>query len=202
MSLPFFFSSTFLDRSDFVSTLGNAMSTLHNIIIDGNITELALKFGLDPTQVNNTDSALAWFYDDVMTPIGLAVMHNKTQVDVIKPFNDALKSNDGSAYKAVIALHAHLKTIPQVPTSAGWYWQACKEFGYFQSASGSSQPFAAFSNELTADYLFERECTARFGLPPPSDESSYIRQTNVYYGGLNVSEFTNIVFPQGRLDPW
>jgi len=74
-----------------------------------------------------------------------------------------------------------------------WTWQTCIEFGYFQTSTGSNQPFP---NAITLDWFVDM-CNDIFGMPLSPD----VNWTNTYYGGRDV-EGSNIVFPNGSVDPW
>ena len=174
------------------------METLYQIIDGGNLAELVANFSLDPTQVKDKDSAFSWVYDDLITPIGLAVVHNKSQEDVCGPLQNAYGSN-GSGYKSIMVLYEHLQTVPKTPTSPAWVWQACRELGYFQSTYPlSGHPFAEFK-ELNVTYLFQRACRALIENPSPPDTDQFNRK----YQGLNIgATVSNVSFVQGRQDPW
>lgn len=177
------------------------MGTLYSIISDSkNLPDhLALEFGINPDRVKDKESALKWAYEDLFTPIGLAVVHNRTQQDVCDPlnllYNDSTLPTHGSAYPSLKTFFPALQSIPQVPISPAWMWQACRELGYFQSTYPvSGHPFAEFK-ELTADFLFQEACQD-FGVSQkPSTD-----QANRFFDGLKTA--SNIGFVQGRSDPW
>lgn len=78
-----------------------------------------------------------------------------------------------------------------------WTYQTCTEFGYFQTTN--SEKSHLFSNTMPLEYFTEM-CSSLFGLG--SDEvSKAVDATNTFYGGKNVSG-TNIIFPNGSIDPW
>eukprot|EP00123_Amoebidium_parasiticum_P015992 comp23234_c0_seq3/m.37911 comp23234_c0_seq3/g.37911 ORF comp23234_c0_seq3/g.37911 comp23234_c0_seq3/m.37911 type:complete len:140 (-) comp23234_c0_seq3:652-1071(-) len=79
-----------------------------------------------------------------------------------------------------------------------WTWQTCNEFGYFQTTDSddSKQPFG----HLFPVTLFTKLCKDVFGVSNVSDN---ILRTLTYYGGLRIAQVSsNIVFPNGSLDPW
>jgi len=78
--------------------------------------------------------------------------------------------------------------------SRSWTWQTCIEFGYFQTSTGSGQPFP---NSITLDW-FVQLCDDIFGVPL----SPNVQWTNTYYGGRDTEGASNIVFPNGSVDPW
>ncbi|CAJ0953178.1 unnamed protein product, partial [Mesorhabditis belari] len=80
-----------------------------------------------------------------------------------------------------------------------WIWQTCTEFGYYQSTDytqgvfGGTSPLSVSINscidiygpQFTADYI-----------------SQAVKDTNAYYGGADGYWGTNVVLPNGDLDPW
>jgi len=85
-----------------------------------------------------------------------------------------------------------------------WIWQSCNEFGYFQTTTGTDQPFAGFTyaNLETAG---KQVCVQGFGIPeseytgPKANSKGPVANTR--YGGRHV-EGINITMPNGNCDPW
>jgi pimeloyl-ACP methyl ester carboxylesterase len=77
--------------------------------------------------------------------------------------------------------------------SRSWYWQTCSEFGYYQTAESTNQPF---SPRITLQY-FLGICTDVYGFPMTPN----IDATNSNYGGSNLQS-SRIVLPNGSVDPW
>ena len=75
-----------------------------------------------------------------------------------------------------------------------WTFQTCNQFGMFQTTSGTNC-FSGFV-ELNLAY-YEQLCSDLFGInrPPFADFS------NNYYGATSIAG-TNIIFPNGNIDPW
>lgn len=80
-----------------------------------------------------------------------------------------------------------------------WMYQTCAEFGWFQT-SNSKQPFADplvfpvnYSFVQCMD-IFEKEFDGML-------ISDNVADTNRYYGGRSIP-ITNVVFPNGAIDPW
>ncbi|KAI6243428.1 Peptidase S28 family-containing protein [Aphelenchoides fujianensis] len=79
-----------------------------------------------------------------------------------------------------------------------WVWQTCNEFGYFQSTDyngifGTSAP-VDFDINLCADV---------FGAEFTIDEiRSRVQATRDHYGRARDYNGTNVVIPNGSLDPW
>ncbi|KAK6037562.1 hypothetical protein COOONC_24933 [Cooperia oncophora] len=81
-----------------------------------------------------------------------------------------------------------------------WTWQTCTEFGYFQTTDGG--PNGIFGS-VTPLSLFTNMCRDVFGQQFDSDYiSKAVRSTLDYYGGAYGYKGTNVVIPNGSLDPW
>ncbi|CAP38389.2 Protein CBR-PCP-3 [Caenorhabditis briggsae] len=88
---------------------------------------------------------------------------------------------------------------PESAASLLWTWQTCNEFGYFQSADTGNGIFGS----PTPVNMFVQMCMDVFG-------STYqrifidnqIAQTNYKYGERQHYRGTNVVFPNGNVDPW
>jgi pimeloyl-ACP methyl ester carboxylesterase len=76
-----------------------------------------------------------------------------------------------------------------------WFYQTCREFGYFQTTTSQESPFHAWSS-LSLE-LFETVCSSiyRFDLDPDTD------WTNAYYGASDLTS-SKTVLPNGNIDPW
>ncbi|KAE9550921.1 hypothetical protein FO519_005857 [Halicephalobus sp. NKZ332] len=88
-----------------------------------------------------------------------------------------------------------------INTSAGrsWIWQTCTEFGYFQSTDLGQN---IFGSAVPVDYYIDF-CTDVYG--PSFNRSSIdnsIAFTQAGYGGIQNYTATNVVLPNGSLDPW
>jgi len=82
--------------------------------------------------------------------------------------------------------------------SRQWTYQTCTEFGYYQTSDATDQPFGSgFPIEFSI-----QQCTDVYG--PDFTEQSLnagIEWTLDNYGGYALSG-TNIVLPNGMVDPW
>ncbi len=92
-----------------------------------------------------------------------------------------------------IHIHMHYMTI----VVRQWTYQTCTEFGFFQTTD--SDETSLFSNEIDLDF-YTSICSEVFGINS-TDVYSAVNRTNHFYGGRNVTG-TNIVFPNGSIDPW
>ncbi|XP_065349861.1 putative serine protease K12H4.7 [Cloeon dipterum] len=85
-------------------------------------------------------------------------------------------------------------------TGAGrqWMYQTCTEFGFFQTSTLPTQPFA---DHFPVDF-FIQQCSDVYG-PRYNKEllSNGILRTNVMYGALQL-EVSRVVFVHGSIDPW
>ena len=96
------------------------------------------------------------------------------------------------------AEYRHTCPFLSLLTERQWTYQTCTEFGYFQTTDSTNQPFR---NLIPLDY-FTKLCSLVFNVSVDSISASVVA-TNAYYGGKNISKnATNIVFPNGSIDPW
>ncbi|GMT03868.1 hypothetical protein PENTCL1PPCAC_26042, partial [Pristionchus entomophagus] len=83
-------------------------------------------------------------------------------------------------------------------SSRGWTWICCNELGAFQTTDSDT----VFGSVIPMGYFFEM-CEDMFG--PPMN-GSYVRDqntaSNVYYGGDDYFDATNVILPNGMFDPW
>ncbi|CAG2100981.1 unnamed protein product [Medioppia subpectinata] len=79
-----------------------------------------------------------------------------------------------------------------------WTYQTCTEFGYYQS---SDLPNSPFGHNIPVEY-FTQQCAQVYGPEfTPQTIQEAVDRTNAYYGGLKPN-VTNVMFPNGSLDPW
>ena len=79
-------------------------------------------------------------------------------------------------------------------------FQTCSQFAFYQTSDSPSQPFGS----LFPLSFSVQQCMDIFGSQfNNSAIAAAVKWTNVYYGGWNIStSVTNIVFPNGSIDPW
>ena len=92
--------------------------------------------------------------------------------------------------------HTHTHTHAHTYAGRQWYYQTCTEFGYFQTTDSAHQPFG----DLISLASFTEVCRLAFNITSAQAFES-VKATNAYYGGREVKA-TNIVFPNGSIDPW
>eukprot|EP00052_Salpingoeca_macrocollata_P022923 m.200418 g.200418 ORF g.200418 m.200418 type:complete len:488 (+) comp21914_c0_seq3:1189-2652(+) len=84
---------------------------------------------------------------------------------------------------------------PSAEGGRQWTYQTCTEFAYFQSSETTQSYFGNFPVSL-----FAQQCQDVFGINATATMAD-VAWTNEYYGGKNIST-SNIVFPNGSIDPW
>ena len=83
-------------------------------------------------------------------------------------------------------------------TDRQWFYQTCTEFGYFLTTDSDKQPFG----NLISLEMSTKACQVLFDIDA-STVAKNVDQTNSMYGGKEIGEsVTNIVFPNGSIDPW
>eukprot|EP01084_Bolivina_argentea_P189493 325856_1 len=106
-------------------------------------------------------------------------------------------------YKAKISIENYTGTDfnNSSSTSRQWWYQTCTSFGFWQVATG---PFIALQDRANGT-AFEKLCRDVFGedVTPENPESAdhLAEIINMRFGGLDIGT-TNVVFPQGGMDPW
>jgi serine protease 16 len=85
----------------------------------------------------------------------------------------------------------------QYPKIFPWYWQVCKEFGYWQVARKQDRTF--FSRLITVDY-FESLCELGYGKENSKPDPDAVNQK--YLGNEFRFNTSRVVIVNGDLDPW
>lgn len=80
-----------------------------------------------------------------------------------------------------------------------WTYQTCVEFGFFQSSDlKDRQPFGDY---FPVEF-FIQQCADIFGSKFTTDLlQKGVQFTNDYYGGFKLT-VTNVILPNGSIDPW
>lgn len=80
-----------------------------------------------------------------------------------------------------------------------WFYQTCTEFGYFQTTTSQNQPFG----QLIPISSYTDICSNVYGISP-EQIADFVNSTNQFYKGREIpaKEASNIVFPNGSIDPW
>ena len=98
-------------------------------------------------------------------------------------------------YASTLTLTTNIHTCMHPSSVRQWYYQMCKEFGYFTTTDSYNQPFG---NLVNLDFL-TKVCYDVFKIKQ-SEVCEAVTITNNYYR-ITTNE-TNIVFPNGSIDPW
>ncbi|VDM76179.1 unnamed protein product, partial [Strongylus vulgaris] len=81
-----------------------------------------------------------------------------------------------------------------------WFWQKCTEFGYYQSTDGGPRGIFGSSSPLTIRINI---CNDAYGSAYNSESiSKAVHNTQMHYGGSERYRGTNVVIPNGSIDPW
>jgi len=99
-----------------------------------------------------------------------------------------------SSYNATIQQMRNTDPNSDVAAARSWTWQTCIEYGYFQTGDSSKQPF---SSTITLDWYLA-QCRDIFG---PQYVNPNIQWIITDYGSDSIRA-SNIVFPNGSIDPW
>jgi len=80
-----------------------------------------------------------------------------------------------------------------------WLWQTCTEFGYYQS---TDTPRNFYGQVIGIDYIV-KQCAEIYG-SQLTNASVYaaVDSINMLYGGRDNFRGTNVMLPNGNLDPW
>ncbi|KAM8953164.1 putative serine protease K12H4.7 [Pelodytes ibericus] len=135
---------------------------------------------------------------DIMANESLGAPYDRF-VAVIRTITDAMTQRCIPArYKQF--LHEMRDYSWEGPAAQGgrqWLYQTCTEFGFFQTTDSVSQPFSGFPLNYHVQQCADIYGSS-FNLTTVMDA---VQQTNEYYGGLNIKS-SNIIFPNGLIDPW
>jgi len=83
--------------------------------------------------------------------------------------------------------------------SRSWVWQTCTEFGYFQSTDKSNN---IFGSTVPVSFYVD-QCTQIYGSQFNQQSiQNAIDSTDNFYGGRDNFKGTNLVLPNGDVDPW
>ncbi|CAJ0584993.1 unnamed protein product, partial [Mesorhabditis spiculigera] len=80
-----------------------------------------------------------------------------------------------------------------------WIWQTCTEFGYYQTTDYTQGVFGS----TAALSMFIQMCQDVYGIQYDSNYvTKAVKATNDFYGGAANYKGSNVVLPNGDLDPW
>ncbi|EFO96772.1 hypothetical protein CRE_17219 [Caenorhabditis remanei] len=191
---PFDGKTTKLDINNFFGNLFNTFQGMTQYTYDGQSNSThsdktvrkmcqIMTNTSEPDTVKRVENLFLWF--NVMEPADpdhLTVMPN-SYWDVIKQV--------GSGDLKVLG--------PDGAAARGWMWLCCNEIGFLQTTNQGNN---VFGSGVTLN-LFIDMCTDMFG------DTMKIKQimagnkkSQNYYGGADFYNATNVVLPNGSLDPW
>eukprot|EP01126_Amoeba_proteus_P042269 TRINITY_DN4590_c0_g4_i1.p1 TRINITY_DN4590_c0_g4~~TRINITY_DN4590_c0_g4_i1.p1 ORF type:complete len:343 (+),score=52.00 TRINITY_DN4590_c0_g4_i1:607-1635(+) len=126
----------------------------------------------------------------------------KNGVDPLTALAQYFTSGEGCNDVSYQSMIDSLKIVDNgnVSSSRQWTYQTCSEFGYFQTTTSPTQPFAE-GDWVTLDW-YNQMCTDIFGRP--FDIDANIAETNVRFGGNQLPSYyaTNVVYDNSIVDPW
>ena len=163
-------------------------------------------------QVPETEDDIAMFFSDTADPICETVQYNNDNVGYT-PYNipqmcDMILSNPDplkgwidfyNAYSQTtdcldISYDNYIQEMQETSSGRSWVWQTCTEFGYYQTAETTDQPF---SSAISLDWYVDM-CTDVYGIEGLTPDIDW---TNTFYGSTDI-QVSNVVFPDGSVDPW
>uniref|UniRef100_A0A914CMA3 Uncharacterized protein n=1 Tax=Acrobeloides nanus TaxID=290746 RepID=A0A914CMA3_9BILA len=186
---------TYQDLQNFLSTaVGNFMTAVQYSRVNGG------PFEHDASIPDLCDIMLMPSYNPVLK-IGQVnqymteIMYTPGEFDgTANSYADLIKSLQDPTYD------------PTGDNAAGrsWTWQTCNEFGYFQSTDAGRTIWGSkIPNNFYIDIFYIDMCTDIFG---PEYNVDYIKnaveKTKQQYGGRDHYNGTNVVMPNGNVDPW
>uniref|UniRef100_A0A0N5BHV6 Serine protease K12H4.7 n=1 Tax=Strongyloides papillosus TaxID=174720 RepID=A0A0N5BHV6_STREA len=142
---------------------------------------------------NNIQSLCAYHLDVKGTPI----QH------IINVFNAYGGSYGGCldvSYNEYIEFVSEISFDGEAASDRAWTYQTCTEFGYYQSTDYDAGDY--WGKVIDANW-YVKQCTAIFG-PSITNSTVYlsVHGTNSYYGGAKGYKGTNVILPNGKVDPW
>ena len=184
---------------------------------DGGMKKLEKDFQLCSSISNEMD--LAVFFSDVMGNVQGTVQYNNERSGVMNVSDIcSVMLKPGNAYTNFVTLSemyrtannqkcqdssfgdtlAYLSATAKDHTNnmRPWTFQTCNEFGYFQTADSTKQPFHALS-ALNIGFA-KSLCFGAFNGWTRDPEVEFI---NELYGDTRIAG-TNILFVAGTIDPW
>ena len=81
-------------------------------------------------------------------------------------------------------------------TERQWYYQTCTEFGFYQTTDSTNQAFGKYMSLKS----FTDICKEVYGINETAIQKA-IADTNSHYKSKKI-DTTNVVFPNGSIDPW
>ncbi|CAG2162365.1 unnamed protein product [Oppiella nova] len=162
---------------------------------------------------NGTDSLdVAYLTFTLSVTIGAAVQHNAGIDGICRTMNDSSVGTPLQRYAKVNGLPGYncsdIKFTDMVKSldhtikigvgARQWFYQMCTEFGYFWTTNVKD---CIFGHNVPV-HFYNQICNDVFGSQiTPQTIQKAVDTTNTYYGGRQPN-VTNVVFPNGSLDPY
>ncbi|CAG2113212.1 unnamed protein product, partial [Medioppia subpectinata] len=155
-----------------------------------------------------------WLVQGPITNIAMIVQYNNHIDRVRKIMNDTSIGTPLERYARVQGVNQTLPcsdmkyddmisilkntTIDNKGMARQWYYQMCTELGYFQT---SDIPDSIAGHSIPVEF-YVKKCADIYGKQITTQSiQKAVDRTNAYYGGLKPN-ITNVMFPNGSLDPW
>jgi hypothetical protein len=178
--------------------------------------------------ISTSPNELIYMYESLMDPYAFTVQYSGDNVGIfanqitipaictlltgtspilqrLKAVNDLLMRAFGeqcvyNSYSGFIEFMQNTGFNQESSDDRSWIWQTCTEFGYYQTTEGNN---IIFGSVLPIDYYVTQWCSAIYG-SQITNATVYaaIDSTNAYYGGTSAFTATNVVLPNGDVDPW
>ncbi|KAI4457715.1 protease s28 pro-x carboxypeptidase-related [Holotrichia oblita] len=193
-----------------VSTIAEAMDEIDTRFqTESGIADVSTLLGME-NPVNASEPNRSYFFSTLASPFAQLVQY-ASGTD-LEDACSTLLSYEGTAFKKFISyinMYYHPYTItdydyyvsylrnPRITSGIyrQWYYQTCTEYGFYQTASSTKQPFKNFGVDL-----FIKLCEDAFEIPQEVLNLG-IERTNLLYGSV-APEVTRVVSTHGTVDPW
>jgi pimeloyl-ACP methyl ester carboxylesterase len=159
-----------------------------------------------------TDNDLSNFFSTLSDPIAEAVQYSddnnaagaydiklvcgnfSSGIDPLEALAGLVVAKDSNGTCVDVSYANYIASMKATSAGRSWMWQTCTEFGFYQTAESSKQPF---SPRISLQFNVQ-QCADIYGLPGMTPDVDY---TNLYYGSVGL-QTTNTFFTNGRVDPW
>ena len=162
-------------------------------LLVGNVAEI-VQYNMDniPFNVFTIDDLC-----DVMVNVSIGTpLERYAVVNYLINFGDEINANFSEQVESMRETAWNSSSVDEGMRQ--WIYQTCTEFGYYQTTDSALQPFG----DLITLASQLKICSAVYELSPDSVNTA-VTATNKYYGGRNIPKnATNIIFPNGSIDPW
>jgi pimeloyl-ACP methyl ester carboxylesterase len=145
------------------------------------------------------------YANDLTVPVLCGHMNtNKPIIDRITDVNNMVMNIFGenclyNSYSGFIDFMRNTQFGAASSDDRSWVYQTCTEFGYYQSTDMANN---IFGQELPVSYYLQ-QCGEIYGSQFTANSiSQAVDNTNKYYGGRDNFNATNVVLPNGTVDPW